>query len=457
MSDTPTNAMHPFHIMAKPVCGTCNLDCQYCYYTMKPRELYPEETRFMMSDEVLEAFTKQFLAAQPFRAEVGWQGGEPLLAGKDFYRKALAFQKQYAHPGQTVTNAMQTNGTLIDDEWAELFAANGFLVGLSLDGPPEWHDTYRRDHAGNPTYHKAWAGLERLREHNVEFNVLVTLNAANAHHAGDIYRYFTNRGIQYVQFIPILERDEQGNPTEFSCTGEQFGRFMLDLFEIWKARDIGRVSERLIDSVLHSLIFGKAATCCYAERCANAHVLEYNGDLYACDHFVYPEWRIGNIMDRPLSELVGDPKLEEFAKLKTELPSACAACEYVELCRGGCPKHHMPLYGDADRVNHFCEGLKLFFREALPELRQLAEQFKAAEAARRNPAAQQQAAAMGAAPPPAGAAPGPAGAAPAGSPAQPQPGQRGPATASPPRKKPGRNAPCPCGSGRKYKACCGRK
>ena len=427
--------IQPFHIMAKPVCGICNLDCRYCYYTLKPRELYPGVRTFMMSDEVLESYTRQYLEVMPVRCELGWQGGEPLLAGKDFYRKAIDLQKQYARDGQTLANAMQTNGTLIDDEWAELFAENHFLVGLSLDGPPEWHDRFRRDHAGDPSFHRAWAGLELLRKHRVEFNVLVTLNSANAPHAGDIYRYFTNRGLPYLQFIPILERTPDGRPTDYSCTGEQFGRFMLDVFELWATRDVGQVSERLIDSVLHSLIFGKAATCCYAERCANAHVLEFNGDLYACDHFVYRQWRIGNLLDRPLADLVRDPLLDEFARLKAELPAACRDCEYLELCRGGCPKHHMPLGTDPGRVNHFCEGYRLFFREALPELKRMAEYFKKNQTPPKKPPAAKEK----------GEAIVEASAAGAGRP--------GPAPARPSR----RNDPCPCGSGRKFKNCCGRR
>ena len=419
MSET----LRPFNIMCKPVCGACNLDCAYCYYTDKPRELYPDVDKFQMSEEVLESYVRQYLEAMPVQCDFGWQGGEPLLAGKEFFRRAVALQKEHGRDGQTIANAMQTNGTLLDDEWCELFAEHRFLVGISLDGPPEWHDRFRRDHAGNATFHRAWAGLELLRKHHVEFNVLVTLNSANAPHAGNIYRYFANRGIRYVQFIPILERAPDGRPTDYSCTAEQFGQFMLDVFELWASRDVGQVSERLIDSVLHTLIFGRAATCCYAQRCANAHVLEFNGDLYACDHFVYPRWKIGNILERPLADLVRDPRLDEFAKMKTELPTRCTQCEFLPLCFSGCPKHHMPPGTDPERVNHFCEGYKRFFREALPELKRMAEYFKRGEQPPRRAPAE------------------------VATPTPPAPG------AKPPR----RNDPCPCGSGRKFKSCCGRK
>jgi len=422
-----SDIIRPFNIMCKPVCGTCNLNCQYCYYTMKPRELYPGVKRFMMSEEVLESYVRQYLETMPVQADFGWQGGEPLLAGKPFFEKVVELQKQYGRKGQTVANAIQTNGTLLDEQWCEFLAANKFLVGLSLDGPPQWHDSFRRDLQGNPTFHRAWAGLELLRSHGVEFNILVTLNSANAPHVGDIYRYFTNRGLQYLQFIPILERTPEGEPTDFSCSARQFGQFLLDVFELWSRRDIGKVSERLIDNVLHTILFGTASTCCYAERCANAHVLEFNGDLYVCDHFVYRQWRVGNIMDRPLAELVQDAMLEEFATLKTELPTTCRQCEFLEFCRGGCPKHHMPLYGGPQRVNHFCEGYKMFFREALPELRRIAEYIR-----------------EGKTPPPKGQLE------PAAAPPQPRE-PRAPAAT------PGRNAPCPCGSGKKFKACCGKR
>ena len=439
----PRQVIQPFNIMCKPVCGVCNLDCRYCYYTMKPRELYPDTKKFHMTDEVLESYIRQYLDAMPVHCDLGWQGGEPLLAGKEFFRKAVALQKRYGRDGQEIANALQTNGTLLDDEWCEFLAEHKFLVGISLDGPPQWHDHYRKDRQGGTTFHRAWRGVELLRKHGVEYNVLVTLNSVNAPHAGDIYRYFVHRGIRYLQFIPILERDREGNILPFSCTAEQFGRFNLDVLELWAARDVGKVSERFIDNMLHKIIFDKASMCCYSDRCANAHVLEFNGDLYACDHFVFKEWLIGNIMDRPLAELVTDPRLEEFAALKTAVPDKCADCEFFDFCKAGCPKHHVPIGTDADRVNWFCEGYKAYFREALPELRRIAEYVK-----------------RGQLPPMAGAAaPGPTRQAAERREAfEAGPAPDAPMPAKPPvqRKPPGRNDPCPCGSGLKYKKCCGR-
>lgn len=422
--------------MCKPVSGLCNLDCSYCYYTGKPRELYPGRHRFKMSDQVLEEFTRQYLAAMPIHVDFGWQGGEPLLAGKAFFRRAVEFQRALGRDGQEIANALQTNGTLLDDE----------PVGISLDGPPAWHDHYRRDRRGQPTCHRAWAGVELLSKHRVEFNVLVTLNSVNAPHGADLYRFFVNRGINYLQFIPVLERDAAGAAQPFSCGPQQWGRFLLDVFDQWATRDVGKVSERFIDNVLHTLVFGQASMCCYAGRCANAHVLEFNGDLYVCDHFVQPAWRVGNIMERPLADLLADPLLERFAAMKTAVPDRCRDCEFYPFCRGGCPKHHVPIGTDAARTNWFCEGYREFFRHALPELRRMAEYFERNEL------------------PPLRGAPGaasdPAPRESRGANSQLEQGP--PPDAARPMKEslrsstPGRNDPCPCGSGRKYKKCCGR-
>lgn len=441
----PPQSVSPFNIMAKPTGGVCNLDCAYCYYTAKPRQLYPgtPAAKMRMSEEVLASYIRQYLELMPVRCEFGWQGGEPTLMGLDFFRRAVELQQEYkVSPAQTITNGLQTNATLLDDEWCAFLAEHKFLVGISMDGPAQWHDTFRRDHENNPSFHRAWAGLELCRKHGVEFNVLVTLNSINAPHAGDIYRYFTNRGVEYVQFIPILERIPgpgdppwEGEPTAFSCSPEQFAKFMHEVFDLWRQRDVGRVSERLIDSVLHTLMFGQASTCCYSPRCANAHVLEFNGDLYVCDHFVYEEWRLGNIMDRPLAELIRDPMLERFAELKTALPSACEPCEFLSFCHGGCPKHHMPIATDPGRVNYYCEGLKSFFAEAIPILQEMVPYIRQGQIPPMKDgkvASPQQAAAV------APTAPGPQ------------------TVASAPPGPVGRNDPCPCGSGRKYKRCCGK-
>lgn len=436
-----TRIVRPFNIMAKPVCGVCNLACRYCYYSTKPSDLYPGVDQFRMTDEVLDSYTRQYLDCQPERCQFGWQGGEPTLAGLEFFQRAVALQKQYARPGQEVSNAIQTNGTLLDRRWCEFFVANNFLVGISIDGPAQWHDAFRRDRAGEPTFSRAWAAMEMLGDCGVEFNVLVTLNSVNAPHAGDIYRYFVNRGVRYLQFIPILEYGPDGTVADFSCTARQFGRFMLDVFEIWSTRDVGRVSERFIDNCLHQVLFDSASMCCYARRCGNSHVLEFNGDLYACDHFVLRQWLIGNLLQRPLAELVTDEKLDRFERLKTDLPDACRDCEFLEFCNAGCPLHHQPVGTDPARVNYFCQGYKMFFSRALPELRRIAESFRqsvgsgSARPGSARPGSDQIGSARPGSDQAGGVSPGP--------------------MAATGGARPGRNDPCPCGSGRKYKNCCG--
>jgi len=433
--------------MCKPVCGVCNLDCRYCYYTMKPETLYEGVERFRMADEVLREYTRQYLEAMPVRCEFGWQGGEPLMAGKDFFRRAVAYQKEFGRDGQTISNGLQTNATLLDDEWAALLAEHKFLVGVSIDGPPQVHDANRLDRRGRPTSQRVWRGVDLLRKHQAEFNVLVTINSASAPHAGNIYRYFVNRGINYLQFIPILERvPGTDEPTDFSPTAEQYGRWMLEVFEQWVERDVGRVSVRFIDDALHVILYGKASTCVHSERCAAAHIVEFNGDVYACDHFVFQEWCLGNLMETPLVEVLASPRLEAFAALKTDLPEACRECEYLEFCRAGCPKHHRPIGRDPKRVNHFCEAYRMFFGHALPELRRIAEYIRRGDVPPTRGDAAPQAhrqsapATQGRGPRVPVAAPGNA------------------AAAEPPGGgKVGRNDPCPCGSGKKYKRCCGRR
>lgn len=408
----------PFNLMIKPVCSTCNLDCVYCYYKLKSRELYQNDKAPKMSDDLLENITAQYLRAMPVRCVFNWQGGEPLLAGLDFFRKAVSLQKERALPGQQIENNIQTNGTLLTDEWCLFLRDNKFLVGISIDGPEQLHDAFRRDAAGKGTFKDAWKGLELLANHGVEYNVLVTLNSANASKGKEIYRFLVNRGVKYIQFIPILERNPDGTAPAFSCPPDEFGSFMVDVFSCWKERDIGKVSVRFIDDAVFYLVTGRYASCYNCRKCAHAFVVEWNADLFACDHFVFREWRIGNIKDEPLESLLKSPLLERFSRLKTDLPRNCRECEYLQFCNGGCPKHHVPAVLVPDRVNYFCGAYKAFYAAALNMLKHLAETVKAQNTANklfsRN--------------------------------------GRLPA----PGKKTGRNAPCLCGSGRKFKLCCGR-
>ncbi len=359
-----------FSIMTKPVSGVCNLDCTYCYYKDKTG-LYPHEKKFLMEENVLEAFMKQYLALQPGNAIITWQGGEPLLAGLDFFEKSRRLQHKWSLPGQRIGTTLQTNGTLIDENWANFFARNSYLVGISLDGPKEAHDFYRVTKSGTPSFEKAWHGLELLEKAGAEFNVLVTLNNENIRLGADLYRFFVQRGIRWLQFIPILEKDENGNPMPYSCPPEGYARFLCETFDTWLVNDMGDVSVRIFESIVYTLVKRVPTVCCFAKECANAYVLEYNGDLYACDHFVFPEWKIGNIMEIPLRELLLSPLIVEFSRLKTDLPGPCGECRYLPLCNGGCPKHHV-LRNGKEKVNYFCQAYKEFFSHSLGTFKRIA-------------------------------------------------------------------------------------
>lgn len=412
------SSIEPFNIMIKPVCSACNLDCAYCYYKTKSKELYGTGAVPGMSDALLEDFTVQYVRAMPEACAFNWQGGEPLIAGLDFFRTAVKLQKKHALPNQLIANNIQTNGTLLTEEWCRFFRENNFLVGISIDGPETCHDRFRRDAGGKGTFTSTWTGLELLRKHDVEFNVLVTLNSENTSKGREIYRFLVNRGIRYMQFIPIIERAPDGSIADFSCVPHELENFLVDVYSCWKEHDVGKVSVRYIDDLLHYLIYRRPATCCNSRKCANALVMEWNGDLFACDHFVFKEWLVGNIQSQPLEQLLKSPVLEKFARLKTDLPEECRKCDYLPYCNGGCPKHHVPIGTGAARVNYFCRAYKTFFSRASGELKRLAEAVRSGNAGNLSSSGREK--------------------------------------TRPPRKKVGRNDPCFCGSGKKYKLCCGR-
>jgi uncharacterized protein len=367
----------PFQVMIKPVCGQCNLACAYCYYAGKPAELYPGEPRTAMSTDTLRETVRQYVAAKPDLADFCWQGGEPLLAGKEFFRQAVAFQQEFGRPGQAVGNALQTNGTLLDDEWCELFARYNFFLGLSLDGPADIHDVHRRDRAGQGSFAHAWQGLERLRKHRVEFNVLTTVHEVNVRRGKELYRFFVDRGLRYLQFIPIVEQQADGRPQPYSCRPEDYGRFLLEVFAEWMRDGVGVVSERFFDSILHTLVKGEAAVCWHMARCPKALIVEWNGDVYPCDHFVTRDLLMGNILSASLTQIAASPVFERFQKAKARPPAVCLDCEFSRFCKGGCPKHHRGTGRlDPQRVNYFCESYKVFFKQALPEFRTIARQIR---------------------------------------------------------------------------------
>jgi len=367
----------PFHLMIKPAGSACNLACEYCYYLEKAK-LYPGGTR--MDEATLERVTAAYLQAQPGgEVTFGWQGGEPLLMGLDFFRRAVALQQQYAAPGQQVTNALQTNGTLVDDAWAAFFADQHFLIGVSLDGPPELHDTYRRDHAGKPSQARVRAGLECLQRHGVEVNALVTVNRANVEHPLKVYRYLTGLGLDYLQFIPIVERVKRGERkvTPHTVRAEPYGAFLCAIFDEWAYHDVGRVFVQLFESALSVWLGGPPSVCVFGATCGRALAVEHNGDLYACDHFVYPDYHRGNISPESLRMLVDGAAQHDFGQAKAALSRECRQCNVRRFCGGDCPKHRLRTADDGQPISYLCPAYRQFFTHSAQILQAMANEVRA--------------------------------------------------------------------------------
>ncbi len=355
--------------MTKPRGAICNLDCKYCYF-LKKEALYPDG-HFRMSEETLEGYTRQYIAAQHVPdVTFAWQGGEPTLMGLDFFQRAVALQEKYRKPGTKIHNALQTNGTKLDDEWCSFFKQNDFLIGLSLDGPCQMHDAYRVDKGGKPSFDAVMAGLALLKKHQVDFNILTTVHAANVEYPLEVYRFLRDDvGTQFVQFIPIVERKNQSGfqegyqVTKRSVTGEKYGQFLIAVFDEWIRADVGRVFVQIFDAALEAWYGQPASLCIFREACGTALALEHNGDLYSCDHYVEPNFILGNIRDRDLLEMVGGEKQIRFGLDKRDsLPRHCQECEVRFICNGGCPKNRIRRTPDGEEgLNYLCEGYKAFF------------------------------------------------------------------------------------------------
>jgi uncharacterized protein len=387
--------MKPFHIMAKPHGPICNLDCTYCYYLEK-ENLYGKGGRdFKMRDDVLESYIRQYIQAQPDEhVSFAWQGGEPTLLGIPFFERVLEFEKKHAN-GKTIDNAFQTNGTLLDDAWGEFLAKNGFLIGLSIDGPEEIHDAYRVDKGGKPTFARVMRGLGILRKHGVEFNTLTVVNRKNSCRAHEVYRFLKQIGSKYLQFIPIVEQvaehpDNNGllliKPyarqkaavSEWSVEPLQFGKFLQQIFDDWVTQDVGRIFVQIFDVALESWYGVPQSLCVFKPDCGRALVVEHNGDLYSCDHFVYPENRLGNIMERGLDLLVQSPQQSRFGSAKSlGLPSECRQCDVRFACNGECPKHRFTQTAAGEYgLNYLCAGYKHFFHHIDPYMRFMANELR---------------------------------------------------------------------------------
>ena len=445
-----------FHLLAKPSGATCNLDCAYCFFLSKEL-LYPG-SRFRMADAMLETYIRQLLEAhQTPQVQVAWQGGEPTLMGLDFFRRSIEYVEQYRKPGTQIEYTIQTNGTLLDDAWAAFFKAHNFLVGISIDGPQALHDAYRVDKGGQPTFDRVMRGLGFLQKHGVEYNTLTTLHHANADHPAQVYRFLRDDcGSRFLQFIPIIERldqpDAAASPsplhpltpspapwtswrdrplytqagalvTDRSVTAEQYGRFLIGIFEEWVRRDVGTVYVQMFDVALANWLGEPSGLCVHSKTCGLALALEHNGDLYACDHFVEPAYRLGNIAETPMIELIASPQQVKFGQDKFDaLPGYCRTCEVRFACHGGCPKDRFIATPDGEPgLNYLCAGYKSFFHHIDQPMRFMADMLRRGRApaeimqlyARRDAARQQAFAAAG------------------------------------------RNDPCPCGSGKKFKHCHG--
>lgn len=378
----PTPQWRPpaFQVMVKPVGPVCNLACDYCYYLSKEK-LFPGSD-FRMPENLLEEFTRQYIHAQRVpQVSFIWQGGEPTLAGLDFFRKAVAFQKQYARPGMRIENAIQTNGTLLTNEWCRFFKENHFLVGVSIDGPPEIHDAFRKDKAGQGSLNRVLNGLALLKIHEVDYNVLCTVHAANAAHPLEVYRYLRdNLETTFIQFIPIVERDNKtgfqiGNKlTGRSVTGEQYGHFLIEIFDEWVKKDVGQVFIQIFDEALGKWAGAPGGLCIFSETCGLALLLEHNGDLFSCDHFVEPKHRLGNLSNTSLVDLVQSHSQYQFGMDKSgKLPKYCRECEVFFACQGGCPKNRILHTPDGDYgLNSLCEGYRAFFNHIDQPMRRMA-------------------------------------------------------------------------------------
>ena len=372
MNGVQPKTNRPFSLLIKPTSADCNLRCTYCFYLEKS-QLYPQESRHRMSDAVLERVIQSYMETDQEVYSFGWQGGEPTLMGLQFFEKVVEFQKKYGRRGVTVANGLQTNATLIGDSLASHLARYRFLVGCSLDGPGDIHNRYRVNHLGVNTHSRVIQGIQTLKQYGVASNILVLVSQANVHRAGEVYRYLVENGHLYHQYIPCVEFDDNGKPLPFSISGEEWGRFMCELFDAWYPDDVNTVSIRHFDSILSKLVDGTDTVCTMGRNCCQYFVVEYNGDIYPCDFFVEPALKLGNIMNTSWQELLESPAYLEFGAQKKDWNRACESCGSVELCAGDCLKHRMIAGNNSRNMSWLCEGWKLFLEHAENGFKQLSQ------------------------------------------------------------------------------------
>lgn len=372
----------PLYVMLKPVGAACNLRCHYCYYLEKAC-LYKDSSKRVLSEEMLDQFTKEYIEAQTMNDVLfTWHGGEPLMRPLSFYRKALELQKKYGR-GRNISNVIQTNGTLLTDEWCRFLHENNWLVGVSIDGPQEFHDEYRRTASGGPSWAKVIRGIQLLNKHHVEWNAMAVVNDFNADYPLDFYHFFKEMGCRFIQITPVVERmvnhadgrhlatltdDATAPVTDFSVTPEQWGRFLCAIFDEWVRNDVGQTYVELFDCILANWVGVTPGICVYAKECGHAGIMEFNGDVYSCDHFVFPEYRLGNIRKKTITEMLYGEQQQQFSRLKSQsLPKECKKCEWEFACHGECPRTRFikDVYGNPGK-NYLCEGYRMFFRHIAP-------------------------------------------------------------------------------------------
>lgn len=381
MNQTLYPFARPLYVMTKPVGAVCNLACAYCYYLEKAN-LYKDTSKHVMSDELLEKFIREYIGSQTMHEVLfTWHGGETLMRPLSFYRKVVELQRQYAG-GHAIDNCIQTNGTLLTDEWCEFFKENNWLVGISIDGPQEFHDEYRKNRSGRPSFAKVMQGIRLLNKHGVEWNAMAVVNDYNADYPLEFYHFFKEIGCRYIQFAPIVERlskHEDGRYlatplqlgeqlADFSVSPEQWGNFLCTLFDEWVRNDVGQIFIQLFDSTLANWVGEQPGVCSMAKTCGHAGVMEFNGDVYACDHYVFPEFKLGNIYQQTLVEMMYSERQMEFGQMKQKsLPAQCRACEFLFACNGECPKNRFATTASGEPgLNYLCKGYHRFFKHVAP-------------------------------------------------------------------------------------------
>ena len=400
--------MKPFSLLIKPASADCNLRCEYCFYIDHINQTDPHPR---MTEQVLDSIIASFMATPQKQYSFGWQGGEPTLIGLKFFQKVVSFQKKYGRKGTVVANGLQTNGTLITDEFAQFLAQFKFLLGVSLDGPAEIHDKYRKSIGLKPTHHLVMQGIEKLRNHQVEFNILTLVNKEVVRHPLKVYRYLKSHNFNFHQYIPCVEFDPKGKLLPFAITAEEWGDFLCAIFDEWKKKDTRTVSIRLFDSIIEYLIFGRYNICHMGTNCEQYFVVEANGDVFPCDFFVQDALKLGNVGDDSWENLLSHKKYHEFGENKKHWNSNCIKCLFLNICNGDCQKHRFSNKNSKTaNLSSLCQGWKKFYAHSLPEFIKIAQNVKLE--------------------------------------------QKIQTIFTMPIFKFPRNTSCPCGSGKKYKTCC---